>query len=205
MSLSYSGSSAGKRVCVCACLGGSNVISCPAILSTYIPVTCMLFLGKGHSHWMSIHGGTMARLIEPCVPFVSVSVCVCVYMSEYPPSSPASHRKGLFGFIVQEGLCAQLAHLYKFSLYGVLWDTWTHTHTRAHTYTHTCFQWGMTLPCICSHYIAILPSTRVWIVCLFGWVHVYFRTHPSLDWSISVWLSVVRKKRVDDCFSIMSL
>lgn len=47
--------------------------------------------------------GTMARLIELCVPFVSV------YMFESPPF-PASHGKGLFGFIVQEGLCAQLAH-----------------------------------------------------------------------------------------------
>lgn len=35
---------------------------------------------------------------------------------------PASHHKGLFGFIVQEGLCAQLAHLYRLSLWATLRD-----------------------------------------------------------------------------------
>lgn len=34
---------------VCVCLRGSDVIRCVAIFSTYILVTCMLFLGKGHS------------------------------------------------------------------------------------------------------------------------------------------------------------
>lgn len=108
-------------VCVCVCLWkGSNVISCTAILSACVLVT--VILRKRAQPLNVYHRGTMARLIEACVP-----LWVCVHLSQHPPNPlfPASHRKGLFGFIVQDGLRAQLGHLYKFSLYGVLWCTCT--------------------------------------------------------------------------------
>ena len=159
MSLSDSASSAGKRACVCVCV-------CVCVfwrfkchkLSCYFE--CIhsgdlhVILRKRAQPLNVYHRGTMAGLIEPCVPFVSVCVRACVRAYVWVPPNPpfpASHRKGLFGFIVQEGLCAQLAHLYKFSLYGVFLNTCTH----ACIHTHS----SVWLLRICSHYIAIFPST----------------------------------------------
>lgn len=50
--------------------------------------------------------------------------CTLASVSAYVGVAPlllfaTSHHGGLFGFVVQEGLCAQLAYFYKFSLYDV--------------------------------------------------------------------------------------
>lgn len=122
--------------------------------------------------------------------YTFVCVCVRTHMSEnpQPPLFPASHRKGLFGFIVQEGLCTQLAHLYKFSLYGALWN--------GRTRSPHC----MTLPCV--------HTTRPFnpaLVRLHGQAHAYIRACRWLDRAVSVGLSIVMKKRIHHCFNVMSL
>lgn len=151
-------------------------------------VDLLVILGKRAQPLNIYNRGTMAKLIEACVPFC-VCVCAHAYVWEPPaPLFPASHRKGLFGFIVQEGLCTQLAHLYKFSLYGVLWNGCTRS-------LHC-----MTLPCVHTTWL-FNPA----LVCLHGQVHAYIRACRWLDWAVSVGLSIVMKKRIHHCFNVMSL
>lgn len=190
------------------CLGGSNVISCPAILSTYSGDLHVL-LRKWAQPWNIYHRGTMARLIEPCVPlwvsdWVSVCVwacvCVCAHIrlsAPQPPFFPLPIVKDYLDLLCGRLICPA----------GWLVDilfVWCTPKTNA----HTCINTHSTqyLCCESSHTtLPVLPSTHVdyMSVAVGACVHLY---HPWLDWSISVGLSIVeREKRIDDCFIFVSL
>lgn len=165
MPLFYRASS--PRKCVCAVCVFEVQMSLTVLV--WIHVFCWLACyswekGTATEYLQRMHNGEANWSV--CTFFVCVRACMCL-RTPCPPF-PASHCKGLFGFIVQEGLCTQLAHLYKFSLYGVLWN--------ACIGSLRC----MTLPC--AHTTLLFNSTCKWIfpVCTGECMHTF---EPSNGWT----------------------
>lgn len=185
MSLCCRASFGDMRACVC----GFGRFKCHKLCCYFECIhsgDLHVILGKRAQSLNVYHRGTMARLIEPFVPF-----CQCMRACERicqstPPPFAASHRKGLFGFIVQEGLCAQLAHLYKFSLYDVLENTCTRRHIHTHSSIH--FSWVCALSILRFLFVFLFYLLQSCVISQSIAVSTClpYRTHPMLDRSIAV-------------------